>query len=133
MKKIKGLEVSESIFKVNHAKFYNHNITLEFSNHRDKSKLVCFSIQFDNISEQTNSKGWTEGDINILKASISNVEKIKALSKQYKFSMSDFADCYASKIVTTFTLSDMNNPTPELQNRIAKIMENCFIQVPKNE
>jgi hypothetical protein len=133
LKKIEGLLIGESTVKVNSAKFNNHVLTFEFNSYQDKNGLVGFSIDVNNIPEQTNAKGWTDNDIKILKASISNLEQIKTLSIQYDYKIGDFADCYAEKISTTLTMSEMENQTIELQKQAAKIIEDCIIQTSNNQ
>lgn len=132
LRKISRLEISETIVKVHRASFNNHDLTFEFNSHQDKSGLVGFSIEVNNIPEKANAKGWTDSQIEILKAGTANLEQIKTLSNQYNFEISDFVDCYAEKVTTTLTMNNLENPTPAVQTTITKIMEDCIIQTTKN-
>lgn len=132
LRKIEKLQMIESTVKVNRAKFNNHNLIFEFNSHQDKNGLVRVSIEINNTPEQTNAKGWTVNDINILKASISSIEEIKRLSIQNNFKLDDFTDCYAKKITTSMSKSEMEKLATELQKQVAKIMEDCIIQTSNN-
>jgi hypothetical protein len=132
LKKIKGLIINESIHKVNRAKFNNHDLTIEFNSYQDKNGLIRFSIDVNNIPEKTNDKGWTESSIKILKASVANVEKLKTLSVQYNFKISDFADCYGEKITIKLTPNEIDKPTSETQKLVLKIMQDYIMQTSKN-
>jgi hypothetical protein len=132
IRKISRLEISETIVKVHRASFNNHDMTFEFNSRQDKSGLVGFSIEVNNIPEKSNSKGWTDSEIEILKASTANHEQIKTLSDKYNFQISDFVNCYTKKLTTTVTMNNLENPTPDVQKTITKIMEDCIIQTTKN-
>lgn len=129
LKKIAGLTINESLIKVNNAKYNNHDITFVFNNPSDKSELVGFAIEVNNISEPTNEKGWTEKELDILKASMKNAERVKELSIQFNFKISDLVNCYATKVSTTITKSELENPSMEIQNKSIKIVEDCIIEI----
>lgn len=131
LREIPELEVSETFVNVHNASFNNHPLTFTFISNEDKSGLTGVSIGINNIQQKTNEKGWSDKDIEILKAGTANVEQIKALSIQYNFKLSDFVDCYISKVVTTTTFNEMENPTNELQQKIVKIIEDCIAQTSK--
>ncbi len=128
LKKISQIEISESSFKVILARSNTYALAFEFNN--DKNSLVGFSIEA-NIPKMTNDKGWADSDIESFKKVIASIEQIKSLSIQYNFELMDFVDCYAKKVSTTITFDKMINPDAEVQARVAKIMEDCVIQVTK--
>ncbi len=130
LKKISKIEVSESTFNVNIATSDNYALTFEFNEANDKSRLVGFSIETNNL-EKTNAKGWSDNDIESFKVVIANIEQIQSLSVQFNFEVMDFVNCYAKKVSTTITLDDMKNPTEVVQAKVGKIMEDCVGQVTK--
>jgi len=131
LKAIPEIELSESNFRVCPTSSSEYELTFEFQNSQSKNRLNGFSIEKKKSSEKTNEKGWTEGDIEIFKAAISGLEEIKMLCSQYEVNISDFADCYTSRVVTAITIYEMQNPTSKTQAIFAEIMQDCIQQGTK--
>ena len=131
LRMIQGLEISATNFRVHNAKFNNYTLSFEFNSDQDKNGLVGFSIDMNNIPEKTNTKGWTQLEIEVFKTSFINSEKIKTLSIKYNFNVAEFANCYAEIITSTMTMIEVQSNTVEIQEKLTIMMEDCIVQTAK--
>lgn len=128
---ISGLTNPKVIYNHITAKFKNYLLSFIFD--KNDATLADFSIEFDSDKEKIDSKGWADSDKDILKATISNAEKVKSLASQYGFKISDVADCYVAKLTVIISKDELYslNISKATQQRISKIIENCMKEAIK--
>jgi hypothetical protein len=133
LKKIPGIIVDEGIYFTNSALLGKYRLSFEFTEAIYKNQLASMSINLIKpIEEKRNEMGWSNEEVQIMKASVKNIKELKEIAKQYNFTMDKFAECYALKISTQITFKEIQNPDERVNAIVGKSIEECVIQLIGN-
>lgn len=133
LKKIPGIIIEDGIYFTNSALLGKYKLAFEFTEAIYKNQLASMSINLIKpIEDKRNEMGWSNEEIEIMKAAAKNIKELKDIAKEYNFTMDKFAECYALKVSNQITFREIQNPDERVNAIVVKSIEDCLIQLIGN-
>lgn len=113
------------------ATYLDYDLTLIFDGRLETSTLTSIAIALPKPPEIADKNGWSEKDKAALKASFFNTslsvsKRSKEIVVQAGGEYEPFVNCYCDEIIRGFKKSDVENPSQDIQQRMASVMQDCL-------